>query len=204
MEIAKIIEKILKNSDYAGEYTYNDMLEFISDNHLSSLIMSDKNGTKLLLISDKGEIKGALQVDNLGILFGDKALYKLDKSLNFRIFVIDEKLASAVISRCRIYKISLHKENLAENTIPQMGSFGIKPSKVAILITLDGKPVEGAKVIMKRKEKAANSYVTTSSGRVEFVTPSGDYKCTVILKEHPDFNTDIKISGSEDSFTIRL
>lgn len=205
MEITQELEKILKNSEYVGEYSYNNMLRYIYDNNLSAIILSENDETGLLLISESGEIEGAVFIDKLGILYGDKALYKLDKSLNFRVFVIGEKLASSVISRSRIYKNSILNEHMDESAVPHMGNFGIKTSKVVIYVNLNDNPAEGAKVIMKKKGRASYSHaITPSSGMAAFVIPRGDYICTVMIKDHTDFKTKLSISGPDEYFRIEL
>lgn len=205
MEITQELEKILKNSDYAGEYTYNNMLRYVFDNNLSAIILSEINDTGLLLISDGGEIEGAVFVDKFGVLYGDKALYKLDKSLNFRVFVIEDRLASAVISRARIYKDSILKEQIDEGAIPHVGNFGVEASKVIIYVYLNNNPAEGARVIMKRKGRSSYNHATTSSsGIASFMIPKGNYVCTVMIKGRTDFKTKLAVSGPDESFRIEL
>ncbi|EHQ35798.1 hypothetical protein [Methanoplanus limicola] len=205
MEITQELENILKNSDYAGEYTYNNMLGYVFDNNLSAIILSEINDTGLLLISDGGEIEGAVFVDKFGVLYGDKALYKLDKSLNFRVFVIEDRLASAVISRARIYKDSILKEHIDESAIPHVGNFGVEASKVIIYVYLNNNPAEGARVIMKRKGRSSYNHATTSSsGIASFLIPKGDYLCTVMIKYRTDFKTKLAVTGPDESFRIDL
>ena len=79
MEIENEIERAVENAQYAGEYTSEELIEKMSTSGKSGLAVSDGGRDKHLLIVIDGVVEGAAVLGKDGNLYGDKAIYLLDK-----------------------------------------------------------------------------------------------------------------------------
>lgn len=134
--------------------------------------------SRLFLVFVDGEGEGAVYSDSHGELYGDRAVYEIDKDGRFLLYIIDRNTAEKIASGCRIYEKSHLTDDrttfgLAETT----GSGG--PARLTFRITHHGLPVSGARVELRGQGGAGIFGVTSPDGDISLTPGKGEYEYSV-------------------------
>lgn len=192
MQIAALFREVIENSEYLGEYSYSDLLSHTSNEKINGLGTSEINSKSIILVFVNGEPEGAAQIDEHGMLYGDKAIYILDKSSDFRLFKTGKELADSISSRCRIFDKSHLKTDNFSSELHDLVSFSTRPAKLKLIINKDSQPAGGLKVIMAKDLRPVKHDTTSSDGAVWFVLQGGEYTIIVIEKDRTEHRFSIK------------
>ncbi|MDD3976649.1 MAG: hypothetical protein PHI15_00670 [Methanomicrobium sp.] len=204
MQMAELFEKAITNSKYLGDFEYGKLLDYIDDKNLNAVATNDNKKGSIILIFVDGEAAGAAQIDDYGMLYGDKVIYSLDKSGTFKLYTTEKNLADSLAARTRIFDKKYLKPEKFSSDLQDIKSFSTKPSKIKFIVIKDEKPLTGVKVILK-KDNAPGTYDYTSfDGSCGFVLQGGDYLCSIIENEETEHSYHIKLEGKSTEITIKL
>lgn len=204
MEIIELFEKVISDANYAGEFNFGDLIELIKNEGYDALSVQSEGKNTCVLIFVNGEGEGAIQVDEFGMMFGDKVLYNINKRGLFKLFLIDKKLAESISSRCRIYEKSHLMDDTKTQDLPEIQKFSIQPAKMKIMITSDGEPAEGLKVRLRREGESGVFDTTSDEGYVSFLLPKGKYYCVITQTDKKEHNFEIIHQGRDAVFNLEI
>lgn len=202
MNLAELFESVLSDSSYAGEFSFKDLMEITGKEGYNAIATQEKkdreekDSTNILVFVD-GEGEGAIQVDEYGMIYGDKVLYNLDRKGEFRLFIITRNLAESISARCRIYEKSHLMGTEKTENLPEIAKFSLKPAKCTIQVCQDGKPAEGLRVKVLRVGESGVADTTSRSGTVSFILQKGKYDCIITGKDKKDYKYKIVLPGRE-------
>lgn len=187
MDIHGLIDEIIRQSTYLGNFTLDELLHYSAGQNFGGFGISERGDTTFMLAIVGGEPEGALFVDAKGSLFGDKAIYQLEGSEEFRLYKAAPLIIDALVSRCRVYDRSHIKQGgLAD--IPTIATGTKQRIGVLCLTVVDRQnPVAGVHVSIRKGKLVLATDVTTSSGRACFKLLNGRYIC-VISGKSGDFS----------------
>lgn len=179
MDIENDIRNVVEHAQYAGEYESEDLIRKMKASGRSGLSVSIGGKEQYLLIFVDGAVEGAAILGNEGNLYGDKAVYLLDKSLKFKIYLTENSIAESVAAGCRIYdKGHIQSSHLDE--IPEIGEHKKGRGVIRLQMISGGKPLAGARVSMRRGRQLLLSEVTGPDGVVAFRLINGIYDCIIV------------------------
>jgi hypothetical protein len=179
MDIRGLITEIIRQSTYIGSFTLDELLRYSTGHNVGGFGISDSGDTTFMLVIADGEPEGALFVDAKGSLFGDKAVYQLKGSEQFRLYSAAVPIIDALVSRCRIYDRS-HIKRGALTDIPTITTGTKQRIGVLCLTVVDRQiPVAGIHVSIRKGKLVLATDVTTSNGRVCFKLLNGRYTCVI-------------------------
>ncbi len=182
MDIRGLISEIIRQSTYIGSFTLDELLRYSAGNDVAGFGISDGGDAAFMLVIAGGEPEGALYVDAKGSLFGDKAVYRLEGSEQFRLYGTAVPIVDALVSRCRIYDRS-HIKRGALADIPTISTGSKQRIGVLCLTVVDRQvPVAGMHVSIRKGKLVLATDVTTSNGRVCFKLLNGRYTCVISNK----------------------
>lgn len=204
MQMAELFEKAISSSEYAGDFEYNKLLRHVYDNRLYAIAAGEYNEKSIILVFVKGEAEGAAQIDEFGMLYGDKVIYSLNKSGTYKLFISDKTLVESLASRTRIFDTKYIKPETFSPEIRDLKSFSTRPSKLRIVVLKDGSPATGLKVVMKKDNAPFTYDFTSSDGSAGFVLQGGEYHCTVIEPDGKEQIFLIKLEGKDTVITIKI
>ncbi len=129
MQIVELFEKVLKDANYAGEFNFGELLQIIGEQKYHALATQTAGNCTNILIFVKGEGEGAIQIDDLGMMYGDKVIYNIDQKGAFKLFLINKNLAESLSARCRIYEKSHLMDNNRTQDLPEISKFSLQHTK---------------------------------------------------------------------------
>ncbi|MBN2733963.1 MAG: hypothetical protein JXQ82_03775 [Methanomicrobiaceae archaeon] len=204
MQMAELFEKAISGSEFAGDFEYGKLLRHVFEHKYNGIATGENNRKSILLVFVSGQAEGAAQIDDYGMLYGDKVIYSLDKSGSYKLYLIEKKIAEGLAARTRIFdKKNLKQDNFSKN-LYDIKNFSTKPSKVKIIVLKDEKPACGLKIIMKKNNVAISHDYTSSDGNAGFFLQGGDYHCIIIEKDSKEHIFQVKLSGKESLITIKI
>ena len=197
MDIIDLMGQILKQSEYEGRFTLDEVLHYSSVHSLTGIGVSGEGAHAFYLVLYGGEPDGAILVDEKGTLFGDAAVLHLTGGETFDLSRVSPPVIEALVSRCRV-------------DIPTIGT-PIRQRVGILCLTVRGgeEPLGGAHVSIRKGKLVITSDVTDSKGRVCFRLLNGRYMCVVsdrntertrcIIEFHePQVEMCVDIGGTED------
>ena len=197
MQIVELFEKVIKDSNYAGEFNFGDLMLLTNDKQYHALATQGKGNSTCILIFVNGEGEGAIQIDEYGMMYGDKVLYNIDKKGDFKLFLVTKSMAESLASRCRIYEKSHLMDKSKTLNLPEISKFSLQPAKVTIQLTHDGQPAEGLKVKLMKVGESGVFDTTSREGRVSFVLQKGRYDCIITGTDQREYKYKITLPGKE-------
>lgn len=204
MQIVELFEKVLKDSNYAGEFNFGDMMRLTEAKQYHALATQAAGNGTCILIFVNGEGEGAIQVDEHGMMYGDKVLYNIDKKGVFKLFLINKNLAESISSRCRIYEKSHLMDNNKTLNLPEISKFSLQPAKITIKVTHDGQPVEGLRVKLMRVGESGVFDTTSKEGRVSFMLQKGRYDCIITGTDKREYKYKVILPGKEVIINLEI
>ena len=150
----------------------------MSTSRITELAVSDGGRDKHLLIVIDGVVEGAAVLGKDGNLYGDKAIYLLDKSLKFKTYLTDKSIAESVAVGCRIYDKG-HINNSRLERLPEIGEQRKGRGIIRLQIVSGGQPLAGARVSMRKGRQLLLSEIAGPDGNVAFKLTQGVYDCIV-------------------------
>ncbi|MDV2480574.1 hypothetical protein F8E02_00835 [Methanoculleus sp. Wushi-C6] len=209
MDINDLIGQILRQSEYEGRFTLDELLHYSSVHSLTGIGVSREGTHAFFLVLSGGEPDGAILVDEKGTLFGDAAVLHLNGGETFELSRVTPQITEALISRCRVYEKSHLKKN-GRLEIPTIGTpVRQRVGVLCLTVRSGGEPLGGVHVSIRKGKLVTTSDVTDSKGRVRFRLLNGRYMCVVsdrntertrcIIEFHePQVEMCVNIGGTED------
>ncbi len=203
MDFVEIIDEILGNSTYQGDYGYRELLKLAKSKSLSGIALSGDQDQKIFIIISDGEPEGVFMNDPRGSLFGDKAAYLISGEETFELFLVNPEITRALASRCRVFDKSHLKKRLPEE-LPVVGGKKGKIGVLCISVLRMGEPMKGVRVSIRRGRQELITDTTTVDGRVCFRLMNGRYDCVVFDRsgEIYPFMVDFKDKYAETEIDI--
>jgi hypothetical protein len=196
MDIENEIARVVEHAQYAGVYDADDLIEKMNASKRSGLAVSMGGKEQHLLIVVDGVVEGAAILGKEGNLYGNKAIYLLDKSLKFKIYLIENTIAESVASGCRIYDKGHIKSSQLEK-IPEIGEYKRGRGIIRLQMVSGGEPLAGVRVSMRKGRQLLLSEVSGPDGIVAFRLSHDIYNCIVedrtgtIHKYRIEFNDEL-------------
>ena len=203
MDLSNIIDEVLGNSAYIGDFNYRDLIRYAGSTSLNGIGVSDEKSQKFIIVFENGSPAGVILIEDKGALFGEKAAYHLQDSHNFELFSTDPAITSALASRCRVFdKVHLEKP-LAED-LPTLGGIRHSPGVLCLVILRDGVEQSGMRVSIRKGRQVIGTDTTTDDGRACFKLLNGRYDCVIMdrSQEMYTFMVDFKDSYAESVIDI--
>ena len=204
MEITELFEKVLSNANYAGEYNFGDLTRLTGEKNYNALATQSLGKGTCILVFVNGEGEGAIQVDDHGMMFGDKVVYNIDKNGVFRLFLIEKNLAESISARCRIYEKSHLMDNTKTMDLPELAKFSLQPAKITIRVTHEGSPAEGMKVKLIKTGETGVFDTTSKDGNVSFLLRKGKYSCIITDPDRTEYECEIEHKGKDAVFNLEI
>ncbi|WFN34760.1 hypothetical protein L1S32_01145 [Methanogenium sp. S4BF] len=179
MDIENDIRNVVENAKYAGEYDSEDLIKKMKASGRSGLGVSIGGKEQYLLIFVDGAVEGAAILGTDGNLYGDKAVYLLDKYLKFKMYLSEKLIAESVAAGCRIYDKG-HIQSSHLDTIPEIGEQKKGRGVIRLRLISEDKPLAGARVSMRKGRQLLLSEVTGPDGIVTFRLIHGIYDCIIV------------------------
>jgi hypothetical protein len=204
MQMADLFEKAISNSEYLGEFEYNNLLKYVSEQKYNAIATNNYEDKSIILVFVKGEAEGAAQIDEYGMLYGDTVIYSLDKAGTYKLFLTEKDLADSLAARTRIFDKKYIKSEKFSTDLFDIKSFSTRPAKIKIIVLKNENPVPGLKIIMQKNNAPVAYDFTSSDGSVGFILQGGDYHCNVIETGNKEHTFLIKMEGKETVITIKI
>ncbi len=202
--VSDLLNKVIENSKYEGVFEFTEILNHAKTAGTSGIAVYENVRKNYILIFVKGEVNGAILIDEKGVLFGDKVLYLLEKSGIYKLYSTSDRIAESIVARCRIYDKS-HIYPLFSRELPLIGTINRKiRGKLRILIKSGDQYLQGMKVTIKRGKQVITTGFTTTDGSVSFKILNGNYDCIVKNREKQSKTFKIDFSGRESEVEIDL
>ncbi|MDH7593025.1 MAG: hypothetical protein QHG99_01545 [Methanomicrobiales archaeon] len=207
MDFIKIIDELLGNSIYQGDFRYDELLKIAKSKKISGIALFGDQEQKFFLVFADGEPEGAIMHDPKGSLYGDKAAYRMSEEETYELFLVNPEIARGLASRCRIFDKSHVMKRLPEE-LPTIGGKRGRIGVMCISVSRDAEPVSGVRVSIRKGRQELLTDVTSVDGKVCFKLMNGRYDCVVFDRNgemYPfmvDFKdqyaeTEVDIGGSE-------
>ncbi len=178
MDIEDDIKRMVEHAQYAGEYESEDLIQKMNASGRSGLALSIGGKDQYLLILVDGAIEGAAILGREGNLYGDKAIYLLDKSLKFKIYLTEKPTAESVVAGCRIYNKG-HTQSKSLEILPEIGEHRKGRGTIRLRMISGGQSLAGARVSMRKGRQLLLSEISGPDGIVAFKLTHGIYDCIV-------------------------
>jgi hypothetical protein len=178
MHIADLFDKVISSSKYAGDFAFDVLLGYMRENQQSGLALAEKGRKNFILVFVNGEPEGATIIDDTGMLFGDKAVYLLEHTEVFKLFLIDPKFGESLAARCKIYERSHLRKQLSVD-LPAIGGNKQTLGKLCIVVKKADTLQSGMRVSIRKGRQVLASDITTVDGKVCFKLVNGMYDCVV-------------------------
>lgn len=197
MDIMDIINEVLGRSRYLGSFPYHEMAERAEDEAGALGIFVDGKRSSTVLFSD-GEPSGAIYFDEIGGLYGDPAVLKIQESDEYDLYATDRRVVELIIARCRVFHKSYFPHQFSSD-LPEIGGVRKIPGILALVIINNEMPQEGVKVSVRKGRHVLASDTTTGDGRVSFRLFNGKYDILLVdsADEAATFMVDFKGERSE-------
>ncbi|MBP2132837.1 hypothetical protein J2128_000758 [Methanomicrobium sp. W14] len=204
MDISELFKKAISGSQYSGRFEYNKLLSYENEKKYNAIATGSDEEKSIILLFINGEIEGAAQIDEYGMLYGDSVIYNLDKTGFFELFVTDKRIADSLVSRMRVFNKKYLKPESVSPELQEIRNFSTKPSKVSVIVKKNDVPVQGLKIIMKKDNNLPLHDYTSSDGSAGFFLQGGDYLCSITEKDKTEHEIHLKLDGKETIFTINI
>lgn len=202
--VSDLLNEVIENSKYEGEFEFTEILNYTKTAGTSGIAVYENLRKNYILIFVKGEVNGAILIDEKGMLFGDKVLYLLEKSGHYNLYSTSDEISEAIAARCRIYEKS-HLYSLLSCELPSIRARNKKiMGKLTILIKSGDQYLQGMRVIIKRGKQVITADFTTTDGSVSFKLLNGNYECIVKNRDNQSEIFEIDFAGRDSEVEIYL
>ncbi|RXE57231.1 hypothetical protein ABH15_03760 [Methanoculleus taiwanensis] len=179
MDVRGLIDEIIGRSTYLGNFSLDELVRRSEEQVVTGLGVAGNGSAMFVLAMVDGEPNGALFADEKGSLFGDKAVFQIDGSEDFRLYQVALPIIEALVARCRVYDRShLKKSTLADIPTLERG-MQQRIGVLCLTVVNRGTPVGGVHVSIRKGKLVLATDTTTADGSVCFKLLSGRYTCVV-------------------------
>jgi hypothetical protein len=178
MQMADLFDKVINNSKYAGNYEFDDLMEYMHSTQQSGLAIAEEGLRNFILIFVSGEPEGATLIDNNGMLFGNKAVYLLKHNEIFKLFLIEPEFGESLAARCKVHDKSHLRSRLSDD-LPTFGGRNDTLGKLCILVKNGGKIASGMRVSIRKGRQVLASEIIGADGKICFKLINGSYDCII-------------------------
>lgn len=179
MQISDLFDKVISNSQYEGNYAFEDLIEHLRVSQQSGLAIAEEGTKNIIVIFVRGEPEGATLIEDSGVLFGNKALYLLKHDEVFKLFLTEDVFSESLAARCRVHD-KIHFKKPLSNDLPTIGGSTSSLGKLCIIVKRDGTLQSGMRVTIRKGRQVLASDITATDGKVCFKLQNGTYDCVVV------------------------
>jgi hypothetical protein len=180
---AEIIETLIREVEPEGVFQYSDLLPAACDTHFNGIAISYGTRKKIYILFLEGNPEGAVLADSKGELYGDKAIYLIERSDRFTLCRLNPDLIERVILSCRIYDKSHF--TCQHSFVP--AEFGKKYEGVGraiIALKKDGVSLPGFPIRIRKDGQIVANDISDINGLVSFRLLYGKYEVLIVRSEN--------------------
>ena len=181
MQIADLFDRVISNSKYEGNYRFDELIDFMSSTKKTGLAFAENGSRNVILIFVSGEPEGAAIIDESGMLFGNKAVYLLQQTEIFKLFLTEKHFGESIAARCKIYD-KIHLRKRISDDLPTLGGRMSSLGKLCIIVKKEGELQTGMRVTIRKGRQVLASDITAGDGKVCFKLQNGTFDCVVVDK----------------------
>jgi len=203
MDLAEALKFLVDSAPSSGNYPLDQLIRDIRKIRWDGIGVSERDNQWFFLLFLGGEPKGAVFIDEKGVLYGDKAVLLLRGSEIFSLHDASPDAMARYISVSRIFDES-HLEHIFTKNIPSIAK---KPEVLGVLslrIVRDGNPQAGFHVSMRKNGMMVGNAVTLEDGIVSFKLFHGPYECALMDEHHQIRKAQIQFDQHDSFITIEL
>lgn len=194
MEIADLFEKVIANSHYAGNFEYDDLLQYMQSTGQNGMALAEEASNNFILIFVRGEPEGAAYIDEHGLLFGNRAVYLLDHTKVFRLFLVESEFVESLAARCKVYDKSHLRRRLGKN-LPTLGGKKRMLGTLCIFVVRGDTTAAGVRVLLRKGRLVIGTDITGEDGRVCFKVLNDRYDIIVTDRARKVYKFMVEFTG---------
>ena len=203
MDLAEALKFLVNSTHSSGNYPLDQLIKDMCESRRDGIGVYERDQRRFFLLFLKGEPKGAIFVDDRGVLYGDKAMLLLRGSETFSLHDASGDSIARYVSVSRIFDES-HLRHLFTKPLP----FIAKKSEVLGVLTLrivrDGIPQAGFHVSVRKSGVMVGNAVTLEDGTVSFRLFHGTYECAMMDESHQILKAQIQFDKQDSYLTIEI
>ncbi len=203
MDLAEALKFLVDSNPSSGNYPLDHLIRDMCESSRNGIGVSERDRGRFFFLFLNGEPKGAIFVDDRGVLYGDKAVLLLRGSETFSFHDASSDSIERYISVSRIFDES-HLQHLFTKTIPCIAK---KPEALGVLtlrIVRDGIPQAGFHVSVRKNGMMVGNAVTLDDGVVSFRLFHGAYECALMDEKHQIRKAQIQFDQQDSHLTIEI
>ncbi len=203
MDLAEALKFLADSAPSSGNYPLDQLIRDMRQSRGDGIGVSERDHQRFFLLFLGGEPKGAIFVDEKGVLYGDKAVLLLRGSEIFSLHDASSDAVARYISVSRIFDES-HLQHLFTKKIPCIAK---KPEALGVLslrIVRDGTPQAGFHVSVRKNGVMVGNAVTLEDGIVSFRLFHGPYECALMDEHHQIRKAHIQFDQQDSHLTIEI
>jgi hypothetical protein len=196
MDLAEALKYLIDSAPSSGNYPLDQLGR-------DGIGLSSRDNGRFFLLFLNGEPKGAVFVDDKGVLYGDKAVLLLRGSETFSLHDASSDSIARYTSVSRIFD-ERHLQHLFTKTIPCIAK---KPEALGVLslrIVRDGIPQAGFHVSVRKNGMMVGNAMTHNDGFVSFRLFHGEYECALMDENHQIRKAQIQFDKQDNYLTIEI
>jgi hypothetical protein len=203
MQIADLFDQVISNSEYAGNFEFDKLLEHMHTTLQSGLGIEENGSKNFILIFVKGEPEGAALIEDSGMLFGDKAIYLLKQNEIFKLFLVESEFAESLAARCKVYDKS-HLKKILSKDLPTLGGNFQSLGKLCVVVKKENILQSGMRVSLRKGRQVLASDITAGDGRACFKVMNGAYDCVILDREQKSYKFRVEFNDAFSESEINL
>jgi hypothetical protein len=186
-----------------GSFTLSTLMERVTGGAVSGIAHAEERSREMYLLFLTGEPAGAIYSDENGMLFGDKAVLRIEEGERFSLFPADPAMLGEIVAGCRIHDPTHLKRHLAEE-IPEIGKRSAPTGVLTLIIVRSRVPQPGVHVSVRRGRQVMGSAVTTPDGTAVFRLIAGAYECVILDSNQQMTTYPVHFTGPSECVTVEI
>jgi hypothetical protein len=183
VDSAGIVDDLIRDIPPQGTYSYSGLLQTAREEKLHGAGVSSGRGRKTYLLFLEGEPEGALFSDHKGEIYGNKAVYLINREDQFTFYAMDPAVVERIVFSCRIYDKS-HFTSSYKLSLPEIGKKTEGIGRLIIVVKHGGIPIPDVAVKIRRNGQIVGNDRTGHGGEVSFRLLHGPYEVLIVRDEN--------------------
>lgn len=203
MDLAEALKFLVDSTPSSGSYPLDQLIRDMCESRMDGIGVSERDQRRFFLLFLKGEPKGAIFVDDKGVLYGDKAMLLLRGSEIFSFHDASGDSVARYVSVSRIFDES-HLRHLFTKPIPSIAKKSEALGVLTLRIVRGGIPQAGFHVSVRKSGMMLGNAVTLEDGIVSFRLFHGAYECALMDEKHQILKAQIQFDKQDSYLTIEI
>jgi hypothetical protein len=178
MDIPHTIQSILGGSKERGTFFVPDLVRFAKEGGISGIAAAQEPDKAFYLAFIRGEVEGAVYLDEKGELYGDKAGILVTGREKFVLYEAPCDLVETVVMGSRLFE-KAHIKKGGTGMMPEVGRKSSGIGHLSLVVRKNGEPQNGIRISIRQGGRVLGSDITTQDGSAGFRVMFGDYDCIV-------------------------